>query len=80
MNKIEIIYLCLCAISTVAVLIFYLRTKQEDYDTLIKKLEKDKENNLKLLEEGNKKINKIEMEILKCKKELNIKLFKSKKN
>lgn len=76
MSKIEIIFLCLCVISILAIIIFFLRSKQDDYTVMIEKLEKNKENNLKLLEVGNKKINDIEMEILKCKKKLNMKLFK----
>lgn len=77
MSKIEIIFLCLCVISILAIIIFFLRSKQDDYTIMIEKLEKNKENNLKLLEVGNKKINDIEMEILKCKKKLNMKLFKN---
>lgn len=76
MSKIEIIFLCLCVISILAIINFFLRSKQDDYTVMIEKLEKNKENNLKLLEVGNKKINDIEMEILKCKKKLNMKLFK----
>lgn len=77
MSKIEIIFLCLCVISILAIIIFFLRSKQDDYTVMIEKLEKNKENNLKLLKAGNKKINDIEMEILKCKKKLNMKLFKN---
>lgn len=79
MSKIEITFLCLCGISLIAILIFVLRSKQDDYNTIIEKLEKDKTKNLELLKEGNKRINIIEMEILKCKKELNMKLFEYKK-
>lgn len=79
MNKIEIIFLYLCSVSLVAVFIFFLRIKQDDYDVIIKRLEEDRENNLRLLEEGNKMINVIEKEILKCKKELNMRLFRNKK-
>lgn len=77
MSKIEIIFLYLCVISILAIIIFFLRSKQDDYTVMIEKLEKKKENNLKLLKAGNKKINDIEMEILKCKKKLNMKLFKN---
>lgn len=77
MSKIEIIFLYLCVISILAIIIFFLRSKQDDYTVMIEKLEKNKENNLKLLKAGNKKINDIEMEILKCKKKLNMKLFKN---
>lgn len=61
MSKIEIIFLCLCVISILAIIIFFLRSKQDDYTVMIEKLEKNKKNNLKLLEVGNKKINDIEM-------------------
>lgn len=79
MSRIEITFLCLCSISLIAILIFVLRSKQDDYKIIIEKLEKDKLKNIELLKEGNKKIDIIEAEILKCKKKLNIKLFKSKR-
>lgn len=67
---IEIVLLILCFIGLIAVVIFFLRKNTETYteEILIKNLEEQKENNLKLLKEGNKEIDKIEKEIAKYKK------------
>ena len=67
---IEIVLLILCLIGLIAVVIFFLRKNTETYteENLIKNLEEQKENNLKLLKEGNKEIDKIEKEIAKYKK------------
>ncbi len=77
---IELSLIIICFLSSIALLIFYLRCKETktDYDKLIKEMTKQTEDNLKTLKEGNKKINKIEEEIAKCKKQLGWKLFQDK--
>ena len=80
-SYLKIIFFGLCLISSVALLIFIFRAGDQDidYDKIIRYLNKQKEDNLRLLSEGNKKINEIEKKILECKKKLNMPLFKSKK-
>lgn len=46
-----------------------------DYDKWIKIYKVEKETSLTSIDEGNKEINRIESEILKCKKKLKMKLF-----
>ena len=71
-------------LSGLCVLIFFIRKvryKEPDiseYYRLINQLNDQKDEDLKLLHERNNEIDKIEEEILKCKKELGIKLFKKK--
>ena len=75
---IEIVLLSLCCLGLIAVIIFILRTNDEgiNYSKLLKELDEQKENNLDILNLGNKEIDKIERKILECKKELNMRLFK----
>ena len=72
----------LCCISLLMFIIFILKNSDDniDYDKIIAELNKQKENDLETLDNGNKEIDKIEKKILICKKELGIKLFKNKKN
>ena len=66
----------------ICIIIFFIRKikyKEPDiseYYKLITILNDQKDEDLKLLHDRNKEIDKIEEEILKCKKELGIKLFK----
>lgn len=46
-----------------------------DYDKWIKIYKHEKETSLSLINDGNKEIDRIESEILKCKKKLKMKLF-----
>ena len=73
----QIILFGLCALSGIAVLIFALRKNDKgiDYDKIIRELNERKEKNLNTLDIKNKEIDKIEKQILECKKKLNIKLF-----
>lgn len=69
-------------LSGICVLIFFVRKARykepdiSEYYKLINQLNDQKDDDLKLLHQRNKEIDKIEEEILKCKKELGIKLFK----
>lgn len=76
-TKLQIILFGLCALSGVAIIIFALRKddKEIDYDRIIRQLNKQKVQELNILDKRNKEINKIEEKTLKCKKELNMKLF-----
>lgn len=66
----------------ICIIIFFIRKikyKEPDiseYYKWISILNDQKDEELKLLHDRNKEIDKIEEEILKCKKELGIKLFK----
>lgn len=73
----QIILFGLCALSGIAVLIFALRKNDKgiDYDKIIRELNERKEKDLNTLDIKNKEIDKIEKQILECKKKLNIKLF-----
>lgn len=77
---IQITFFSLCVISSIVFLIFYLRNINEEvnYAKYIKIIQKEKEANLKYLEVGNKKINKIESAILEHKKVLSKPLFNKK--
>ena len=68
----------LCLISLIVLLIFMLKECDDavDYDKIISYLNNQKELDLNTISHGNKEINKIEKEILKCKKVLHYKLFK----
>lgn len=59
---IQIIFFILCFLSGIALIIFILRKNDTglDYDRIIKEMDQQTEDNLKALEEGNKKIDKIE--------------------
>ena len=67
-----------CRLGGVAILMFVLRKNVQgyDYDKIIRELNEQKEIDLETLKNGNKEIDKIEKEILNCKKELKMKLFK----
>lgn len=68
-------------LSGICVLIFFVRKARykepdiSEYYKLINQLNDQKDDDLKLLHQRNKEIDKIEEEILKCKKELGIELF-----
>lgn len=68
----------LCGLDGLVILIFILRQKDQgyDYDRIIRELNEQKEQNLNLIDSGNKEIEKIEKQILECKKVLGIRLFK----
>lgn len=68
----------------ICVIIFFIRKARykepdiSEYYKLISELNDKKDEDLELIHKRNKEIDKIEEEILKCKKELGLKLFKSK--
>ncbi len=68
----------LCGLDGLVILIFILRQNDQgyDYDRIIRELNEQKEQNLNLIDSGNKEIEKIEKQILECKKVLGIRLFK----
>lgn len=72
LTTIEIVLLLLCGIGLLAFIIFIIRTKDNGYDydcdKIIAELNEQQEKNLEDLNAGNKEIDKIESEILKCKK------------
>lgn len=76
-TKLQIILFGLCALSGVAIIIFALRKndKEIDYDRIIRQLNNQKAQDLNILDRRNKEIDKIEEKILKCKKELRMRLF-----
>lgn len=71
------ILLILCLFGILAVIVFFKRKNSEENNItfLIQKLEHQKSLDLKIIEKRNKEITKLEQEILKCKKKLNMKLF-----
>lgn len=73
----EIVLGFLCLLGLVAVIIFFVRKNDKgiDVDTWIKNANNQMNEDLKVLELGNKKIDEIEKKILVCKKRLNMKLF-----
>ena len=73
----EIVLGFLCLLGLVAVIIFFVRKNDKgiDVDTWIKNANNQMNEDLKVLELGNKKIDEIEKKILVCKKKLNMKLF-----
>lgn len=77
LHPLEIIILILCFFALGAVIIFFKRKSlpSNHYEVLINNLNLQKEKDLKELEKGNKEINKLEQEILICKKQLHMKLF-----
>ncbi|MDO5569535.1 MAG: hypothetical protein Q4G04_05465 [bacterium] len=79
-NMARIIFFGLCLVAGIVFLIFILRQEDKglDYDRIIRELNENKENDLKTLDIKNKEINNIEEKILRCKKELGIRLFDEK--
>ncbi|MDO5569761.1 MAG: hypothetical protein Q4G04_06675 [bacterium] len=79
-NMARIIFFGLCLVSGIVFLIFILRQEDKglDYNKIIRELNKNKEKDLKKLNIKNKEINNIEEKILKCKKELGMRLFDEK--
>lgn len=71
----------LCVLGGVVILIFFIRKNEDvvDYFKIINDLNSQMEQNLKNIKIGNKKIDTLEREILKCKKKLGFKLFTSDK-
>lgn len=76
-NEMQMLLLILCGLGLIVFIIFILRIKDEgyDYDAIIAKLNEEEQKDLENLKSGNREINEIESKILKCKKELGIKLF-----
>lgn len=79
-NMARIIFFGLCLISGTVFIIFILRKEDKglDYNKIIRELNENKEKDLKTLDIKNKEINNIEEKILKCKKELGMRLFDKK--
>ena len=77
-NYLQFLLFILCGLGGISILIFFARQKDEgyNYDKIINDLNQRQKIDLQTLKTGNKKINKLEKQILECKKELNIKLFK----
>ena len=71
-----LIGLCLISLLIFIIYVFIKSDNDIDYDKIISDLNKQKEIDLLILDKGNKEINKIENKILKCKKELGIRLFR----
>ena len=82
LTKLEYLLFLFWILSGLCVLIFFIRKARykepdiNEYYKLINQLNDQKDEDLKLLHDRNKEIDKIEEEILKCKKELGLKLFK----
>ncbi len=82
LTELEYLLFLFWILSGLCVLIFFIRKARykepdiNEYYKLISKLNDQKDEDLKLLHDRNKEIDKIEEEILKCKKELGLKLFK----
>jgi len=77
-TELQVILFALCGLSGIAVLIFALRKNDKglDYYKIIRELNEQKEKDLNILNIRSKEIDKIEEKMLKCKKKLNMKLFK----
>ena len=73
----EVILLILCFLGVVAVIVFFKRKNSPSnrFEEIIMNLNIQKEHDLKRLAIGNQEINRLEQEILKCKKKLNWRLF-----
>ena len=71
-----LIGLCLIGLLIFIIFVFVKSDGDIDYDRIISDLNRQKELDLFMLDKGNKEIDKIEKRILKCKKELGIKLFR----
>lgn len=76
---IPLIFFCMVGFTGIALLIFFWRKKDNgyDYDKIISLMNKQTEKNLDILSKYNKEKNLIEEKILKCKKELNLKLYRN---
>ena len=72
----QIIFLFLSGLTIIAVIMFHLRKYEHNLydDDLLRDLNKEKEENLEMIKIGDKKINKLEKEIRKCKKILGFEL------
>ena len=79
-NDLKIVLFLLWGLGAIAIIIFIVRKNslETDYYKIIAELNEQEEKDLKTLEEGNKEIDRIEKEILECKKKLGFKLFKKK--
>lgn len=80
-NYLQFLLFILCGFGGVAILIFVLRKQDQgyDYDRIIRELNEQKDDNLNTLDIRNKEIDKIESQILECKKELHLPLFKKRR-
>lgn len=80
-NELKIVLFLLWGLGAIAIIIFIVRknSPDTDYYKIIAELNEQEEKDLKTLEEGNKEIDRIEKEILECKKKLGFKLFKKSK-
>ena len=80
-NDLKIVLFLLWGLGAIAIIIFIVRknSPDTDYYKIIAELNEQEEKDLKTLEEGNKEIDRIEKEILECKKKLGFKLFKKSK-
>lgn len=82
LKELDYILFLFWILGVICIIIFFIRKikyKEPDiseYYKLISILNDQKDEDLKLLHDRNKEIDKIEEEILKCKKELGIKIFK----
>ena len=82
LTELEYLLFLFWILSGLCLLIFFIRKARykepdiNEYYKLINQLNDQKDEDLKLLHDRNKEIDKIEEEILKCKKELGLKLFK----
>lgn len=76
-TTLQYIFFGLCGISGIVILIFILRKYEDniDYNKIINMLNEEQKKDLETLNKGNKKIDKLESEILKYKKKLGMKLF-----
>ena len=72
----QIIFLFLSGLTIIAVIMLHLIKYEHNLydDDLLRDLNKEKEENLEMIKIGDKKINKLEKEIRKCKKILGFKL------
>lgn len=80
-SELKIVLFLLWGLGAIAIIIFIIRknSPDTDYYKIIAELNEQEEKDLKTLEEGNKEIDRIEKEILECKKKLGFKLFKKSK-
>jgi len=76
-SKIDILMFISWFIGGIAILVFCLRNREDDFDYMkyIHMMEEQTNDNLNTLKDGNKKIDNIEKKILQCKKKLGWKLF-----
>ena len=80
-SELKIVLFLLWGLGAIAIIIFIVRknSPDTDYYKIIAELNEQEKKDLKTLEEGNKEIERIEKEILECKKKLGFKLFKKSK-